>query len=62
VGGQNGPKNMVDDGNLTAFIIRYRLMPTDVDFFDGINRDGIKMESCLLCPVSFLSNFVYLVI
>jgi hypothetical protein len=24
VGGQISPKNMVDDGNLTAFIIRYR--------------------------------------
>jgi hypothetical protein len=24
VGGQIGPKNMVDDENLTAFIIRYR--------------------------------------
>jgi hypothetical protein len=27
MGGQNSPKNMVDDGNLTAFIIRYRYEP-----------------------------------
>jgi hypothetical protein len=44
VGGQIGPKKVVDDGNLTYFIIRYRMM-FKIDIGIGTNSVGFKSHT-----------------